>query len=84
MKEEMKQATSIVTKALSEKYLGLPTAVEQSTTEAFEPIPTRIRGLVGGWSEKQLSGAAKEVLVKSIVQSIATYLMNYFLLSSTT
>ena len=35
MKEEMKQATSIVTKALSEKYLGLPTAVEQSTTKAF-------------------------------------------------
>jgi hypothetical protein len=48
MKEEMKQATSIVTEALSEKYLGLPTAVEQSTTEAFELIPTRIRGLVGG------------------------------------
>jgi hypothetical protein len=48
MKEEMKQATSIVMEALSEKYLGLPTAVEQSATEAFKPILTRILGLVGG------------------------------------
>jgi hypothetical protein len=78
MKEEMKQATSIVMEALSEKYLGLPTAAEQSATEAFKLILTRILGLVGGWSEKLLSGAAKEVLVKSIAQSIATYSMNCF------
>jgi hypothetical protein len=50
MKEEMKQATGIITEALSEKYLGLPTAVGHNTTEAFEPIPAKIRGLVGGWS----------------------------------
>jgi hypothetical protein len=48
MKEEMKQATGIITEALSEKYLGLPTAVGHNTTEAFEPIPAKIRGLVGG------------------------------------
>jgi len=84
MKEEMKQATGIITEALSEKYLGLPTAVGQSTTEAFESILAKIRGLVGGWSEKLLSGVVKEVLVKSVAQSIATYPMNCFLLSSTT
>jgi hypothetical protein len=84
MKDEMKQATGIITEALSEKYLGLPTIVGQSTTEAFESILVKIRGLVGGWSEKLLSGAAKEVLVKSVAQSITTYPMNCFLLSSTT
>ena len=42
MKEEKKQATGIITEALSEKYLGLPIAVGQSTTEAFESIPTKI------------------------------------------
>jgi len=64
--------------------LGLPIVVGQSTTEAFESILAKIRGLVGGWSEKLLSGVAKEVLVKSVAQSIATYPMNCFLLSSTT
>ena len=48
MKEEMKQATSIVTKALSEKYLGLPTAVEQSTTKAFWTDPDKNSGFDKG------------------------------------
>ena len=80
----MKQTTGITIEALGEKYLGLPTTVGQSTTEAFEPILAKIWGLVGGWSEKLLSGVAKEVLIKSVAQSIATYPMNCFLLSSTT
>jgi hypothetical protein len=82
--EEMKTSTGIATEVLGEKYLGLPTAVGQNTTDAFEPIPAKIRGLVGGWSEKSLSGAAKEVLIKSVAQAIATYPMNCFLLSVTT
>jgi hypothetical protein len=84
MKEEMKNSTGIVTEALGEKYLGLPTAVGQSTTDAFEPISAKFRGLVGGWSEKSVSGVAKEVLIKSVAQAIATYPMNCFLLSATT
>lgn len=66
MKEEMRQSTGIVTEALGEKYLGLPTAVGRSTTDSFEPIPAKVRSLVGGWSEKLLSSAAKEVLIKSV------------------
>lgn len=83
-KAEMEQSTGIGTEALCEKYLGLPTAVGQSTTEAFEPIPAKIRGLMGGCSEKLLSGAAKEVLIKSVAQATAVYPMNCFLLSSRT
>ena len=83
-KEQMKQTKGITIEALGEKYLGLPTAVGQSTTEAFELILAKIWGLVGGWSEKLLSGATKEVLIKLVAQSIATYPMNCFLLSSTT
>jgi hypothetical protein len=43
-----------------------PLISQATTTEAFEPIPAKIRGLVGGWSEKMLSGASKEVLIKSV------------------
>jgi hypothetical protein len=84
MKEEMKLTTCITTEALGEKYLGLPTAVGHSTTEAFELIPAKIRGLVGGWSEKCLSSAAKEVLIKSVAQAVATYPMSCFMLSAKT
>jgi hypothetical protein len=52
MKEEMKQTTRLELGVLCEKYLGLPTTVGHSTTEAFEPILAKIRGLVRGWSEK--------------------------------
>jgi hypothetical protein len=84
MKEEIKQASRIDTEALCEKYLGLSTTVRHCTTEDFEPIPTKIQGLVGGWSEKLLSRAAKEVLIKSVAQEVATYPMNCFILSART
>jgi hypothetical protein len=51
----MKQTTGIDMEALCEKYLGLPMTVRHRTTEAFEPILEKIRGLVGGWIEKMLS-----------------------------
>jgi hypothetical protein len=83
-KEEMLQLTGITTEALFEKYLGLPTAVGRSTKEAFEHIPSKIRNIMGGWSEKLLSGEAKETLIKSVAQAIPTYSMSCFLLSPDT
>jgi hypothetical protein len=80
-KESLKQIMNIQTEALGEKYLGLPTAVGRSPKEAFEPIPTKIRGLVNGRGEKMLSGAAWETLIKAVAQSIPTYSMSYFLLA---
>jgi hypothetical protein len=70
--------------ALCEKYLGLPTAVERNTKEAFEAIPTKICGLMNGWGEKQLSCAARETLIKSVAQAIPIYSMSCFLLATAT
>jgi hypothetical protein len=61
-KEEMMQITGIGNEALSEKYLGLLTAVGRSTKEAFEHIPSRIRNIMGGWSEKKNSVGLKRKL----------------------
>jgi hypothetical protein len=52
--------------------------------EAFEPIPRKIRALIGGWGEKLLSCAARETLIKSVAQAIPTYSMSCFLLASDT
>lgn len=84
MKEAMKASTGILKEALREKYLGLPTAIGRSTKEAFEHIPSKICGLMGGWGEKLLSCAARETLIKSVAQAIPTYSMSCFLLSPAT
>ena len=83
-KERVKNVTGIQNEALCEKYLGLPTAVGRSTKESFEAIPTKIRGLMNGWGEKQLSCAARETLIKSVAQAIPTYSMSCFLLAPAT
>jgi hypothetical protein len=71
----------IETEALGEKYLGLPTAAERGATDAFNYVPVRVRGFVGVWAEKELSCAAREVLIKANAQSVPTYPMSCFKLS---
>jgi len=84
MKVEVRETLNIDQEALAEKYLGLPTAVGRSTTEAFEYISTRIRKAIGTWSGREASWAGREVLLKSVAQAIPTYSMSCFLLSKTT
>lgn len=84
MKDEVRQILNIEKEALAEKYLGLPTAVGQSTSESFEFMPNRIRGLIGSWSGRKASSAGREVLLKSVAQAVPTYSMSCFLLSKTT
>ena len=84
MKVEVRETVNIDQEALAEKYLGLPTAVGRSTTEAFEYIPMRIRKAIGTWSGREASWAGREVLLKSVAQAIPTYSMSCFPLSKTT
>ena len=83
-KKEVFRYLKIEKKALKEKYLGLPTAMGRSTTEAFESICSRIRNLVSSWCEKKLNAASREILIKAVAQSIPTYSMSCFELSKTT
>ncbi|KAL6225315.1 hypothetical protein ACLB2K_004165 [Fragaria x ananassa] len=61
-----------------DKYLGLPTELSYSKDEAFRFLVDRVRKQTQGWRDKTLSGAGKEVLIKSIIQSISTYVMSCF------
>jgi hypothetical protein len=83
-KSEVTQSLNIQREALEEKYLGLPTAVGRSTTDAFEKLSSRTLNLVNGWSEKKLDFAGREVLIKAVAQSVPTYSMSCFQLSKTT
>ena len=59
------------------KYLGLPFMTGRSK-DIFQFVHDRIWKKLSGWKEKSLS--QREVLIKSVVQSIPTYLMACFLL----
>jgi len=80
MKDEVRGTLHIKKEALAEKYLGLPTALGKSTKEAFEYMPGRLRGLMGGWSSREASCAGREVLLKSVAHAIPTYPMSCFLM----
>ncbi|XP_021756104.1 uncharacterized protein LOC110721271 [Chenopodium quinoa] len=61
-----------------EKYLGIPTIVGRSKKAIFEAVIDRIWKKLQGWKEKLLSRAGKEILLKSVIQEIPTYLMGVY------
>ncbi|XP_048232195.1 uncharacterized protein LOC125370487 [Ricinus communis] len=61
------------------KYLGLPTIIGKSKKEVFKLVQDRILHNLIGWKEKALSKAGKEILLKTVVQAIPTYIMSCFL-----
>lgn len=65
------------------KYLGLPTLIGESKKHVFASTVDRVVQKMKGWKEKSLSQAGREVLIKSIIQSIPSYAMNCFLLPLT-
>jgi hypothetical protein len=44
----------------------------------FKPIKGRFSKRASDWSEKYMSSGAKEVLIKSVLQSLTTYAMGVF------
>jgi hypothetical protein len=65
------------------KYLGLPSMVGRSKQATFGYIKDRIWQQINSWSSKCLSKAGREVMIKSVLQSIPTYMMSIFLLPKT-
>ena len=62
------------------KYLGLPSLIGRNKMEIFSFINDRVWIRVHSWKNKLLSMADKEILIKTIAQSIPTYTMSVFLL----
>jgi hypothetical protein len=47
MKTQVQYGLDIPNEALAERYLGLPTTLGRSTHDAFEYLPTKVKGLIG-------------------------------------
>jgi hypothetical protein len=65
------------------KYLGLPSMIGRSKKATFKFIKDIIWKKINSWSSRHLSQAGREVMIKSILQSIPTYVMSIFILPRT-
>ena len=66
----------ICREALTEKYLGLPTAAGKITENSFVHIKEQARSRVQGYCEKLMSIAARMVLLKAVIQALPAYSMS--------
>jgi hypothetical protein len=65
------------------KYLGLPSMIGRSKTATFSFIKDRIWKKINSWKGRALSKAGKEIMIKSVLQSIPSYIMSIYVLPKT-
>lgn len=65
------------------KYLELPSLIGKSKKNVFNFLKDRVWERIEGCHSKLLSKAGKDVLIRSVAQSIPSYCMSYFLLLKT-
>lgn len=82
--EVVKEILQVETPAFESKYLGLPTPEGRMHAGRFKPTEERLAKRMDSWAEKHMSSGAKDVLIKSVVQAIPTYLMGVFKLPAST
>lgn len=80
VREQIAQILGVQVVEQHDRYLGMPAIVGKSKKQIFSIIRERIQKCINGWGEKTLSKAGKEVLIKSVLQSIPTYIMSCFML----
>ena len=61
-----------------ESYLGLPILVGRSKYQTFAYLKDRVWKKIQGWKGQLLPRASKEILIKTVAQSIPTYTMGVF------
>ena len=57
---------NIVSEAISDKYLGLPSKVGIDRSDSFQHLVDRVCALINGWISKMLSISGKETLLKAV------------------
>ncbi|GAU10344.1 hypothetical protein TSUD_420480, partial [Trifolium subterraneum] len=61
-------------------YLGLPSMVGRSKKAIFSYIKDRIWKRINAWGGRAPSKAGKEIMIKSVLQAIPSYVMSMFIL----
>lgn len=64
------------------KYFGFPSVIGHNKKEIFQYIKDCVWKKASSWKGRSLSMAGREVLIKSVAQSIRSYVMSIYLLPS--
>jgi hypothetical protein len=75
---ELKGILKYDTVCFEEKYLGLPVPEGRLKKGKFKSSKEKFSKHATDWCEKYMSSGAKEILIKSVLQSISTYAMGVF------
>jgi hypothetical protein len=78
VKLDVMNKLGVANEALQETYLGMPTGVGRSPSGSFKPILDQAWKHMNGWSDRPISRAAKETLLKAVIQAIPTHIMSCF------
>jgi len=78
VKQTVKTILSVQSEVWQASYLGMPSWVGKSPSNTFNFLPERMWKVVRGWSDRPLSRAGKEVMLKSVIQAIPVYVMSCF------
>ena len=78
MRNNIKEAWGVPEIMQYEKYLGLPSFAGKGKKASFNYIKERVWRKIQGWEGKLLSQVGREVLIKSVIQAIPTYIMGCF------
>jgi hypothetical protein len=73
VKAQVCEELNIITEAISDKYLGLPSMVGLDLTDSSIHLLERIIERLQRWKEMFLSMGGKEILLKAIIQAIPVF-----------
>ncbi|XP_048615720.1 uncharacterized protein LOC106350744 [Brassica napus] len=79
-RQEIKDALGIQNEGGMGTYLGIPEDISGSKCKLFAFLKDKLMHRVNGWTGRWLSKGGKEVLIKSILLALPTYVMSTFLL----
>lgn len=80
LKEELCQQLGFTEAGANSMYLGLPSFLHRKKSVAFGYIKDKLQEKLHGWDKKKLSKSGKEILIKSVAQTLPNYTMSVFLL----
>ncbi|XP_074373436.1 uncharacterized protein LOC141713760 [Apium graveolens] len=64
------------------KYLGLPNILGRNKSVILGYLKEKVKASIQSWNEKNIVKPSKELLLKTVAQSLSTFAMNVFLLPS--
>ncbi|XP_048637537.1 uncharacterized protein LOC125609952 [Brassica napus] len=79
-RQEVKDTLGIHNDGGMGKYLGIPEDISGSKCKLFAFLKDDLMHRVNGWTGRWLSKGGKEVMIKSILLALPTYVMSTFLL----